>query len=82
MRLPQTMLPENFAMNNFEQILAASADTDFSSKCFECKKQILDGQWFCRLPQTSDGSAKILLCSPSCAYRHFTNFDDQTNNNH
>src|SRR5882724_9103174 len=45
--------------------------------CFVCNKEIVDDQWFCRLPQTSSSPSpnqpdhKILLCSPACALRHF-----------
>jgi len=69
-------------MNNIEPISVAGAGADVSTKCVECRKQIADGQWFCRLPQKGDGSAKILLCSSSCAFRHFTNSANQTIKNH
>jgi hypothetical protein len=37
-------------------------------KCFICGKELANG-WFCRIPR--DGISSILLCSPSCALRHF-----------
>lgn len=36
--------------------------------CVFCKAEIVDSQWFCRLPG-KDGA--ILLCCPSCALRYF-----------
>jgi len=47
-----------------------------STACFVCQKSIVDGQWFCRVPQKADGAAapqeaKILLCSSICALRYF-----------
>jgi hypothetical protein len=55
---------------------ATTSNTEASSACFVCKNQIVDGQWFCRLPQKADGAAapqeaKILLCSSICALRYF-----------
>ncbi len=54
---------------------ATTSNTEVSSACFVCEKQIVDSQWFCRLPQKADGAvapeeAKILLCSPICALRY------------
>lgn len=56
----------------------ATADVLIHSSpiCFECKKAMADDQWFCRLTQkakeTADPPAtRILLCSPTCALRHF-----------
>jgi len=57
----------------------ATADANPNSLpiCFECKKQLAENQWFCRLTQKVSSAAdaqaaKILLCSPACAPRHFT----------
>ena len=55
---------------------ATTSNTEVSSTCFVCEKQIVDGQWFCRLPQKADGAAapqaaQILLCSSVCALRYF-----------
>jgi len=62
-------------MKDFQQNSAEASNTEISSACFLCKKQILDNQWFCRLPQNADGAvapqaAKILLCSSVCALRY------------
>ena len=44
--------------------------------CAHCWAKIVDGHWFCRLPQNgnrevhAEGLA-ILLCSPRCALRYF-----------
>ena len=54
---------------------ATTLSSEVSSACFVCQKPIVDGQWFCRLPQKNGApdsqTRKILLCSPSCAYRYF-----------
>ena len=52
------------------------SNTQVSSACFVCQKKIVDGQWFCRLPQKTDGATgpqatEILLCSAVCALRYF-----------
>jgi hypothetical protein len=44
--------------------------------CVVCRAEIVDNQWFCRLPQNGNGDAhaegvSILLCSPRCALKHF-----------
>jgi len=54
---------------------ATTSNTEVSSACFLCKKQIVDGQWFCRLLQKTEGAAdaqaqEVLLCSPTCALRY------------
>lgn len=54
---------------------APTLNTELSPACFVCQKPIVDGQWFCRLPQ-KDGAVdprttRILLCSPGCAFRYF-----------
>ena len=36
--------------------------------CAHCQANIVDGQWFCRLP---GNEAPILLCCPSCALHYF-----------
>jgi hypothetical protein len=62
-------------MKNFQQNLATMPDDQMSTTCFVCQKLIVDNQWFCRVPQQNgvpDSEPKrILLCSPSCAYRYF-----------
>lgn len=56
---------------------ASDADLQSQSSCFVCKKPIAENQWFCRLTQKVNEAAdplaaKILLCSPACASRHFS----------
>jgi hypothetical protein len=68
-------------MKNPDSISTLVPDAQLSNTCLVCKKQLADGHCFCRLPQKNDG-AKILLCSPSCAYRHFATLEIQTNQNH
>jgi hypothetical protein len=62
-------------MKNIQQNLATTLNTEVSLACFVCQKPIVDNQWFSRVPQTNgvpDSEPKrILLCSPSCAYRYF-----------
>ena len=63
-------------MKNFQPNSATTSNTEVSSACFVCQNQIVEGHWFCRLPQKVDGAAapqeaKILLCSPICALRYF-----------
>ena len=63
-------------MKDFKPSSAMGLGVQVSPACFVCEKQIVDGQWFCRLPQKADGVAvsramKILLCSPACALRYF-----------
>jgi hypothetical protein len=36
--------------------------------CAHCQAEIVDGHWFCRLPEEK---APTLLCSPSCALHYF-----------
>ena len=36
--------------------------------CAQCRAEIVDGHWFCRLPGDKEPT---LLCSPPCALRHF-----------
>jgi len=36
--------------------------------CAHCRAEIVDGQWFCRLPADKE---LTLLCSSSCALRYF-----------
>jgi hypothetical protein len=60
-------------MKNLQENLAAVSQ--MSTTCVVCQKPIADSEWFCRVPQKDDvpGSQtqRILLCSPSCAYRYF-----------
>lgn len=63
-------------MSNSQRNSASPPDIEVPSTCFFCKKQIVDSQWFCRLPQKADGTAapqemQILLCSSVCALRYF-----------
>jgi hypothetical protein len=65
-------------VKNYEQTLAA---------CFVCKKEIADNGWFCRLPRKTGDAAgaqatEILLCTPGCAFRHFTNLENETTTHH
>ena len=62
---------------------AADANPNSLPICFECKKQMAENQWFCRLTQkvteiSESPAAKILLCSPACALRHFTPLESRT----
>jgi hypothetical protein len=62
--------------NHPQQIGAAVSDSQSRPTCFVCKKPAADDQWFCRLtPKVKEAAdpqiTKILLCSPSCALRHF-----------
>jgi hypothetical protein len=36
--------------------------------CAQCRAEIVDGHWFCRLP---GNETPTLLCSPRCAMRYF-----------
>jgi len=62
-------------MKNLHQDFVALPDAQMATACIVCQKPIADNQWFCRVPQkngASDSEAKrILLCSPSCAFRYF-----------
>jgi hypothetical protein len=62
-------------MKNAQQIPATVPDDQMSTTCFVCQKPIVDNDWFCRVPQQNgapDSQPKrILLCSPSCAFRYF-----------
>jgi len=49
---------------------------DSAQICIVCRREILDSQWFCRLPQdrvaVSNGEIRAhLICTPRCALRHF-----------
>ncbi len=63
----------------------AAADTKPASlpSRFVSKKPIAQNQWFCRLTQkvteaADPQAAKILLCSPACALRHFASNPEPT----
>jgi hypothetical protein len=62
-------------MKNIQENSATVSDAQMSTTCFVCQKSIVDSQWFCRVLQQNgvpDSEAKrLLLCSPSCAYRYF-----------
>jgi len=55
--------------------MATTLNTEVSSACFVCQKPIVDSQWFCRVPQKNgtpySETKKIMLCSPSGAFRYF-----------
>ncbi len=62
-------------MKNFQENLFTVPEDQMSTACIVCQKPLVDNQWFCRLPQ-KDGAPdsetkRILLCSPSCAFRYF-----------
>ena len=70
-------------MKNLQQTAAAHLGFQSRSACLVCKNQIVDNKWFCRLPQKTGDAAggqatEILLCSPSCAFRHFANLENET----
>jgi hypothetical protein len=70
---------------NSKQTDVADADPRSPLTCFVCKKPMAENQWFCRLTQKVTESpeyqaAKILLCSPSCALRHFASKAEGTMN--
>ena len=74
-------------MKTFQQTTVAQSGFQARSACLVCKNQIVDNKWFCRLPQKTGGVAdtqdgEILLCSPSCAFRHFTNLENETTTHH
>jgi len=50
--------------------------SDSTQICIVCQREIVNSQWFCRLPQIhtefSNGEfPKRLICNPRCALRHF-----------
>jgi len=53
----------------------ARYDGETPQNCVVCQHQIVDGHWFCRLP----GEVPVLLCSPSCALRHFNKISVNAN---
>ncbi len=61
---------------NSKNTPAADVAIQTSPTCFVCKKPMAEHEWFCRLTQKVEETAgpqaaKILLCSPACALRHF-----------
>jgi hypothetical protein len=62
-------------MKNLQENLTTVSDAQASATCIVCQKPIVDSQWFCRVPQKNDApdfqNKRLLLCSPSCAYRYF-----------
>ncbi|GEM_PF-6839218 len=56
---------------------ALRREDDSRPICAQCKREILDGKWFCRLPADEE---PLLLCSPSCAIRHFNTSRRHGNN--
>jgi len=74
-------------MKNVQQTAATQVGFQARSACLVCKNQIVDNKWFCRLPQKTGGvvgaqDGEILLCSPGCAFRHFTNLENETTTQH
>jgi hypothetical protein len=62
--------------NHSRQTGVGVTDSRSRPTCFVCKKPAADDQWFCRLTQNvkeaaDPQAARILLCSPACALRHF-----------
>lgn len=43
-------------------------DGELRQVCAQCRTEIVDGHWFCRLPGSK---TPTLLCSPRCALRYF-----------
>ena len=62
-------------MKNLQDNLTTVSEAQMSTVCIVCQKPIVDSQWFCRLPLKNGApdsqTKRILLCSPSCAYRYF-----------
>ena len=62
-------------MKNLQDNLTTVSDAQMLTTCIVCQKPIVDSQWFCRVPQMNGApdseTKRILLCSPSCAYRYF-----------
>jgi hypothetical protein len=59
-----------------EPTVVAGTNPRSSQACFVCKKPMAENQWYCRLTEKATEAAdpraaKILLCSPACALRHF-----------
>lgn len=57
-------------------INACQRSGEVRPSCVICRAEIVDNDWFCRLPRNGNGGAhaesvSILLCSPKCALRHF-----------
>ena len=74
-------------MKDFQQTAAAHLGFQARPACVVCKNQIVDNKWFCRLPQRTGDAAgaqagEILLCSPGCAFRHFSNLENETTTHH
>jgi len=70
-------------MNDFQQASVAPLNAETRPACLVCKKPIVDNNWFCRLPPktgdvTGARATEILLCSPDCAFRHFTDLENET----
>jgi hypothetical protein len=72
-RVPQAI---HRPMKNLQENSATLPNAQMPTTCIVCQKPIVDGQWFCRLPQNNNRTAnsqeaKISLCSPGCACRYF-----------
>jgi hypothetical protein len=62
--------------NHFQPTATRDAEVPSQPNCFVCAKPIIENEWFCRLTQEGTATdtaqpARILLCSPKCALRHF-----------
>lgn len=74
-------------MENHSQMTSvAVSDSRSRPTCLVCKKPAADDQWFCRLTKKVNEAddpqaAKILLCSPVCALRHFAANTEQAMSN-
>lgn len=63
-------------MSEIERHPNSGSNTVPGDACQVCGRPIVDNQWFCRLPPpksetASADTARVLLCSPPCALRHF-----------
>jgi len=66
---------------------ATQRNGEARSSCVVCRTEIVDNQWFCRLPCNGGGdthaeSVSVLLCSPRCALRHFASSRAEDNGTH
>jgi len=66
-------------MKNLQNVSLTVLEGQLSSTCFVCKKLMVVGQCFCRIPQKTDGATIISLCSPFCALQHFAANDGNRN---
>jgi len=57
---------------------------DSAQICIVCQREIVDSQWFCRLPEdrvavSNDETRRHLICTPGCALRHFKTLRPEPN---